>query len=46
MILATTSLKNNERYAHLNHDHTVSVVERMAAKVALQMSEQNSKGGE
>lgn len=35
-----------KRYAHLSHDHTASVVERMAAKVALEMNEQNSKGGE
>jgi integrase len=40
------SLSMVKRYAHLSHDHTASVVERMAAKVALEMNEQNSKGGE
>jgi hypothetical protein len=33
-----------KRYAHLSHDHTASVVERMAAKVSLEMNEPNSKG--
>jgi hypothetical protein len=35
-----------KRYAHLSHDHTASVIERMAAKVALEMNELNNKGGE
>lgn len=34
-----------KRYAHLSHDHTTSVIERMAAKVAAELNEQNSKGG-
>lgn len=38
------SLSMVKRYAHLSHDHTASVVERMAAKVALEINEQNSKG--
>jgi hypothetical protein len=37
------TLQMVKRYAHLSHDHTASVVERMAAKVALEMNEQNSK---
>lgn len=35
-----------KRYAHLSHDHVSSVVERMAAKVAAELNEQHSKGGE
>jgi hypothetical protein len=32
------TLQMVKRYAHLSHDHTASVVERMAAKVILEMS--------
>ena len=38
------TLQMVKRYAHLSHDHTASVVERMAAKVSLEMNEPNSKG--
>jgi integrase len=40
------TLQMVKRYAHLSHDHTASVIERMAAKVALEMNELNSKGNE
>jgi integrase len=40
------TLQMVKRYAHLSHDHTASVIERMAAKVAAELNQQNSKGNE